>query len=66
MLWENRGVQFIYVSLQNLRLGQGRKEDTTSRTSSMLNNIDMKTNEILGEMIVTGNKISWNMSTKPG
>ena len=55
----------IYVSFQNLRLSQGRKEDITSRRSSMLKNIDMKTNEILWEMIVIGNRLSWTMSTKP-
>lgn len=30
----------------------------------MLNSKDMKTNEIWGEMIVIGNRLSWNMSTK--
>ena len=30
----------------------------------MLNSKDMKTNEFWGEMIVIGNRLSWNMSTK--
>lgn len=64
VLGKQRG-SIIYVRLQNLRLSQGRKEDITSRRSSMLNNIDMKTNEILWEMIVIGNRLSWTMSIKP-